>query len=74
MIEEMVMSDLRQRMSNRMCLRNLAARTRQAYLSAVEDLAKHYRRSPELLSIEEIQGYLLHLIHDRKLAYGTVNK
>ncbi len=57
-----------------MCLRNLAATTRQAYLNAVEDLAKHYHRSPELLSIEEIQGYLLHLIHDRKLAYVRISR
>ena len=32
---------------------------------------KHYRRSPDRLTQEEIQSYLLHLIEERKLARSS---
>jgi len=35
---------------------------------AVTGLAKYYNRSPEELSQEEVQRYLLHLLEERKLA------
>ena len=57
-----------------MVLRGLATRTRESYLDAVSALAKHYHRSPDLLTTEEIQAYLLHLIVERKLAYASVNQ
>lgn len=68
------MTTLRQRMDNAMVLRGLAQRTRESYLAAVTALAKHYRRSPDVLTVEEIQAYLLHLIVERKLAYSSVNQ
>jgi len=68
------MSELRERMSNAMCLRGLAARTQEAYIGAVADLAVFYHRSPAELRVEEVQAYLLHLIRDRKLAYASVNQ
>jgi integrase/recombinase XerD len=55
------MSELRKRMDNDMVLRGMAARTREAYLNAVRGLAKFYRRSPDQISVPEVQGYLLHL-------------
>jgi integrase/recombinase XerD len=70
----MIMSELRERMSNAMCLRGLAARTQEAYIGAVADLAVFYHRSPAELRVEEVQAYLLHLIRDRKLAYASVNQ
>ena len=57
-----------------MCLRGMAARTQEAYIGAVADLARHYRRSPADLGAEEVQAYLLHLIRDQKLAYASVNQ
>ena len=68
------MSELRTRMDNAMILRGLADRTRESYLACVTGLAKFHRRSPDTLSAEEIQAYLLHLITEKKLAYASVNQ
>lgn len=68
------MTPLRQQMSEAMVLRGLAARTQEAYLAAVYALSKYYRRTPETLSSEQLQAYLLHLITQKKLAYSSVNQ
>jgi integrase/recombinase XerD len=68
------MKTLREQMDDAMLLRGFASRTRESYLAAVKALAKYYHRSPNLLTPEEIQAYLLHLIVDRKLAYASVNQ
>ena len=36
-------------------------------------MARHYHRSPDLLSPTEVEAYLLHLVKDRKLSYSSVN-
>jgi hypothetical protein len=48
-------SPLRQRMLDALQLRGMAPRTQETYVDAVSSLARHYRRSPELLSAEEVQ-------------------
>jgi len=55
------MGALRTRMIEEMKLRNFSPRTQQSYLAAVIGLVKHYRRSPDQLTQEEIRAYLLHL-------------
>ena len=65
---------LRLEMDNAMVLRGFALRTREAYLACVTALARHYHRSPDGLDTVEIQGYLLHLIKEKKLAYASVNQ
>ncbi len=67
------MTPLRQRMIDAMVLRGFAARTQETYLTAVGQLARHHHRSPELLSDEQIQGYLLHLLQERHRSRSTVN-
>jgi site-specific recombinase XerD len=68
------MSPLRKQMREAMALRGMAARTQDAYITAVKGLAKYYRRSPEELSPEEVERYLLHLIEERKLSWSTTNQ
>jgi len=68
------MTELRQRMHDAMVLRGFALRTQESYLAAVAALAKHYWRSPDLLTPAEVQDWLLHLIVQRKLAYSSVNQ
>ena len=68
------MKSLREQMSDAMILRGFAARTQESYLAAVRALAKHYRRSPDSLTAEEVEAYHLHLIVERKLAYSSVNQ
>jgi hypothetical protein len=58
-------------MDNDMVVRGMAERTRDTYLAAVKGLAKYYRRSPDQISDEEVQAYLLHLIRDRHRSWNT---
>jgi integrase/recombinase XerD len=73
-IEGKLMTPLRQRMLDALELRGHAARTREAYIDAVARLARHYRCSPDALSAEQVQAYLLHLLRDRQLARSSVNQ
>jgi len=65
------MSELRRQMIEAMRQRGFAVRTHQAYLGAVSDLARYYRRSPDRLSAEEVKGYIRHLAVDRALSGST---
>ena len=68
------MTLLRQRMLDALVLRGMATRTQEAYIDAVARLARHYRRSPDTLSADEVQSYLLHLLRERKLSRASVNQ
>ena len=65
------MTELRRRMNDDMQVRGLADRTRETYLWAVSGLATFYRRSPDQISDQEIQAYLLHLIRERQRSWST---
>ena len=67
------MTPLRQRMLNDMTVRGLAPSTKNIYLNAVIGLASHYHRSPDLLSPQEVQDYLLFLLDERGLRWNTCN-
>ena len=68
------MTVLRQKMIYELELHRKSDATVKAYVAAVEQLAKHYRRSPDLLSVEQIRDFLHHEITVRKLAFNTVNQ
>lgn len=74
LIKEMVMTPLRQRMLDALVLRGRAVRTQESYIEAVARLARHYGRSPDTLSADEVRTYLLHLIRERQLSRSTVNQ
>ena len=59
------MSALRRQMQADMVLRGLAYRTQQAYVESVARFAKFYGRSPEQITPEEVQRYLLYLLQER---------
>lgn len=67
------MSQLRERMVRAMQLRNLAPLTQVAYADAVFKLAKHYMKSPDVLTDKQVQDYILFLANERKLAWSTIN-
>lgn len=67
------MTELRQRMIQAMTIRGFSPRTHESYLGAIRGLAKHYRRSPDELSVEEVQAYLAYLINERRRAWNTCN-
>ena len=65
------MTQLRQKMIDAMQVRGMSPRTHRSYLSAVRDLAKYYRRSPDQLSGEELQAFFLYLVKERNLSPAT---
>jgi len=66
------MTHLRQRMQEDLRLRNFSERTIRHYTHTVADFAKHFRKSPDQLGSEHVRAYLLFLLNDRKLAWGTI--
>jgi site-specific recombinase XerD len=68
------MSELRTRMIRDMALRGFSPRTHEASIAAVVKLAKHYHRSPDTITNEEVQAYLAHLIQERKLSWSTCSQ
>lgn len=62
------MTPLRQQMIEAMRVRGFSARTHQSYLAAVTDLARYYRRSPEVLSVAELGEYFRYLACERGLS------
>jgi site-specific recombinase XerD len=60
-------------MDEDMVVRGMADRTRETYLWAVTAVARYYRRSPDQISDEEIQAYLLHLMRERHRSWSTCN-
>jgi len=59
------MTKLRQKMIRAMELKNLSDNTQRTYLTAVTGLAKHYHTSPDKLSKQMIEDYLLYLKNDK---------
>ncbi len=62
------MTPLRQRMLEDLQLRGLAAKTQEAYLRAVQQLAGHYHKSPDLITEEELRLYFLYLKNDKQVS------
>jgi site-specific recombinase XerD len=62
------MTELRQKMIRTMELKNLSGHTQRAYLAAVTGIAKFYNQSPDKMTREEIEDYLLYLKQDKGIA------
>jgi integrase/recombinase XerD len=62
------MTQLRQKMIRAMELRNLSSHTQRAYLRAVTGVARFYNQSPDKMTSEKIEDYLLYLKHDKGIA------
>ena len=68
------MTPLRQRMLDAMVTRGFAVRTQESYVDAISRMARHYHRSPALLSKDEVSAYLLNMVSTRHLSYSTMNQ
>jgi integrase/recombinase XerD len=68
------MTPLRQRMLEDMQLRNLAPQTQRNYIHHVKGLAEFYQVSPELLDLEDVRTYQLHLLNEKQQSPETVNQ
>ena len=67
------MTELRNRMIQKMTVRGFSPRTHKSYLGAVRRLAKYYRRPPDELSADEVQAYIVHMVTTRKWSWSTCN-
>jgi integrase/recombinase XerD len=64
-------SPLRQRMIDDMTIRNMAANTQKAYVRAVANFSKHFGKSPDKLTFEDVRAYQLYLV-SRGLQAATI--
>jgi integrase/recombinase XerD len=62
------MTPLRQRMLEDLQLRGLSAKTQDSYVRAVRQLTEHYRKSPDLITEEELRLYFLYLKNDKQVS------
>lgn len=65
------MSPLRTRFLEDMQLHGYSPRTQSCYVGAVRSLAKHYGKSPDLITEEELRQYFLHLTLEKKVSRAT---
>ncbi len=65
---------LREKFIEVLTLKGYSARTIETYVSVVAGLARHYHRSPDRLSAQEVRAYLYHLHQElfASLAAGGV--
>lgn len=68
------MTELRRRMMRDMTVRGLAKRTQASYIAQVRRLAKHYRRPPDELSVDEVQDYLARMIEVEGLSWSSCSQ
>lgn len=62
---------LRQRLIEDLQLHGLATKTQDAYVRAVKQLAAYYRKSPDLISEDELRQYLLYLQQEKHVSAST---
>jgi integrase/recombinase XerD len=67
------MTTLRQQFIRELVIRGMSPKTQDAYVRAVRDLAKHYHKTPDLVSDDEIKDYLFRLVQEKHLAASSVN-
>lgn len=69
----MTMTPLREKMIRDMQMRRFADETKRVYTHAVRGLAQHYMKSPDQITDEQIQSYILYMLNERKLAWKSVD-
>jgi site-specific recombinase XerD len=65
------MTPLRQQMIDSLELRGCSPKTVKLYVDCIARFARHFNASPEKLGSNEVRTYLLYLVHERKVAWGT---
>ena len=68
------MTPLRERMIRELELHRKSPLTVNAYVKAVAQLAQHYGRSPDVISVEDVRNFLHYLITQKKVAFSTCNQ
>ena len=66
------MTPLRRKMIEELQRHNYSQATIDSYIFCVQEYAKYFHKSPDLLGAEEVRRYQLYLMNDKKLAAQTV--
>src|SRR6478609_7817925 len=66
------MTRLRKIMLEELQRRNFSGATIRSYIGAVERFARFFGKPPDRLGPDHIRQWQAHLLHERKLAVGTV--
>ena len=66
------MTPLRQKVIAAMNQRRFSEKTCSSYLYGITGIARYTRRAPDVLTIEEIQGYFDYLVQEKQLAVSSV--
>lgn len=67
------MTPLRQKLIDDLAVRGLSENTQISYVQSMKGLACHYRRSPDQLTPQQVQDYLLYLLKQRGLSPSSCN-
>ncbi|HBF33861.1 TPA: integrase [Candidatus Sumerlaeota bacterium] len=67
------MTTLRQKFMDELDLRGFSLNTKDNYVGAVERLARHFKKSPDQITDEELKQYLLFLIRNQKRSASTMS-
>ena len=65
-------TNLRQRMTEDMQVRNLSPLTQSSYVQQVSMFARHFDKSPAVLGTEDIRDYQLYLTNQKKLNASSI--
>ncbi len=65
-------TNLRQRMTEDMQVRNLSPLTQSSYVQQVSMFARHFDKSPAVLGVEDIRDYQLYLTNQKKLDASSI--
>ena len=68
------MKNLREQLLHYMQLKNYSQRTIDTYLSCILSLSKHYNRTPEAITREEVKEYLYYLLQSKKASISIINQ
>jgi site-specific recombinase XerD len=68
------MTPLRQRMIEDLRIRNFSIHTQKAYIRYLAKFAKHYGRSPDRISLEEIRKYQAYLAYELNVSHATLTQ
>ena len=67
------MPEFHQKLTDAIRIRHFSLNTEITYLSTLKQLYAHYNISPEHLSKQQVQDFLLYLVTERKLSWKTCN-